>query len=247
MDPGSHEDQVCPRVTYDCGNRTVESLAGSLATCCILVASSAMSCLGAILILVAYAALKDIRKGAQTIITILALADLVYSISLIVAGINYFAYYKETEPENCEVYQIVCKIQGFVTLLGSWSTFVWTSALAFYFFMLYVFKAASLAMKLMPLYNILAWGLPVTIALPLLILDKLGLYPGWLVCCTKTRWVFRGEYTAASTWWLVSRAHQLCICQYTIHCRWCARLQTGKLHDLYIVSSTRLRSVTSLA
>ena len=185
MDPGSHEDQVCPRVTYDCGNRTVESLAGSLATCCILVASSAMSCLGAILILIAYAALKDIRKGAQTIITVLALADLVYSISLIVAGINYFVYYKETKPENCEVYQIVCKIQGFVTLLGSWSTFVWTSALAFYFFMLYVFKVASLAMKLMPLYNILAWGLPVTIALPLLVLDKLGLYPGWLVCCTK--------------------------------------------------------------
>ena len=185
MDPGSHLDQVCPRVTYNCGNRTVESLAGSLAACCILVGSSAMSCLGAILILISYAVLKDIRKGAQTIITVLALADLVYSISLIVAGINYFAYYKETEPENCEVYQVICKIQGFVTLLGSWSTFVWTSALAFYFFMLYVFNAASLAMKLMPLYNLLSWGIPVTIALTLLILDKLGLYPGWLVCCTK--------------------------------------------------------------
>ena len=107
MDPGSHQDQVCPRVTYDCGNRTVESLAGSLAACCILVGSSAMSCLGAILILISYAVLKDIRKGAQTIITVLALADLVYSISLIVAGINYFAYYKETALENCEVYQII--------------------------------------------------------------------------------------------------------------------------------------------
>ena len=53
--------------------------------------------------------------------------------------------------------------------------------------MLYIFKATSLAMKLMPLYNILAWGVPVIIGLTLLILDKLGLYPGWLVCCTKPR------------------------------------------------------------
>ena len=215
MDPGSHEDQVFPRVTYDCGNRTVESLAGSLATCFILVASSAMSCLGTILILIAYAALKDIRKGAQTIITILALADLVYSISLIVAGINYFVYY------NRRTVKCTSKIQGFVTLLGSWSTFVWTSAVAFYFFMLYVFKALSLAMKLMPLYNILAWGLPVTIALPLLIFRQTWTLPWLASVLYKTRWVFRGEYTAASTWWLVSRAHQLCICQYTIHCRWC--------------------------
>ena len=108
--------------------------------------------------LISYVVLKDLRKGAQKIITVLAVADLVYSASLIVAGINYFAYYKETVQENCQVYQIICKIQGFVTLLGSWSTFVWTSALALYFFMLYVSKGTSLAMKLMPLYNILGWG-----------------------------------------------------------------------------------------
>ena len=180
-------EQLCPRVTYDCVNGTVDSPVESLVTCFVLVASSLLSCLGAILILISYVVLKDLRKGAQKIITVLAVADLVYSASLIVAGINYFAYYKETVQENCQVYQIICKIQGFVTLLGSWSTFVWTSALALYFFMLYVFKATSLAMKLMPLYNILAWGVPVIIGLTLLILDKLGLYPGWLVCCTKPR------------------------------------------------------------
>ena len=111
-------EQLCPRVTHDCVNRTFNSPVESLLTCFVLIASSLLSCLGAILILVSYAVLKDLRKGAQKIITVLAVADLVYSASLIVAGINYFAYYKETVQENCQVYQIICKIQGFITLLG---------------------------------------------------------------------------------------------------------------------------------
>lgn len=54
-----------------------------------------------------------------------------------------------------------------------------------YFFMQFVFHAVKMATKLIPLYNILAWGIPIAVALPLLALDKLGLYPGWLVCATK--------------------------------------------------------------
>lgn len=182
------EEQLCPTVTYHCENRTVEGLAGSLIACYVLVTSSALSCLGAILIVVAYFAIKEIRRaGAQTIITVLAVADFVYSGSLIIAGINFFVYYKETEQENCRDYQTVCKIQGFITLLGSWSTFVWTSVLAFYFFMHYVFRRGAFAMKLMPVYNLVAWGLPAVIGLSLLVLDRLGLYPGWLVCYTKPR------------------------------------------------------------
>ena len=179
------DEQLCPRVIYDCGNSTVEGLAGSVAACCVLIIASLFSCVGAVLILIAYCALKDIRKGAQTIITVLAVADIVYSGSLILAGINYFAYYKETDQEDCVVYQTICKIQGFITILGSWSTFIWTSILAFYFFMQVVFHAVKVATKLIPLYNLLAWGIPIAVGLPLLALDKLGLYPGWLVCYTK--------------------------------------------------------------
>ena len=179
------EEQLCPRVTYDCGNKTIEGLTGSLVVCCILVTSSVLSCLGASLIIIAYCVLKDIRKGAQTIITLLAIADLVYSGSLIMAGINYFIYYKETVQENCEPFQTVCKIQALITLEGGWSTFVWTSVLAFYFFMFYTFPQSTLALKLMPLYHILSWGVPIVVGLVLLIVGKLGLYPGWLVCYTK--------------------------------------------------------------
>ena len=61
--------------------------------------------------MISYVVLKDLRKGAQKIITVLAVADLFYSASLIVAGINYFAYYKETVQENCQVYQLSAKFK----------------------------------------------------------------------------------------------------------------------------------------
>jgi len=126
MDPGSHQDQVWPRVTDDCGNRTVESLPGSLAACCIPVTLSAMSCLGAILIRISYAVLKDIRKEAQTIITALAFAD--FGVFHLTDSSRHQLHtlltVRKLNRRTVKFTRSFARYKDFVTLLGYWGTFV---------------------------------------------------------------------------------------------------------------------------
>ena len=168
---------LCPAITYHCPNKTVSMLTLQLVVSYITAGSSLLSCAGALLIIVAYVAFRDIRKGAQTIITQIAVADFIYSAAFLVSALNYFAHYSETDQRKCVVYANVCTLQAYVTVWTAWSVFVWNSVLAFYFCVHYVFNRKGLALRLMPVYNVTAWGLPIAVALPLLCLGKLGKRP----------------------------------------------------------------------
>ena len=168
---------LCPATTYQCPNKTVSMLTLQLVASYITAASSLLSCMGALLIIVAYIAFKDIRKGAQTIITQIAVADFIYSAMFLISALNYFAHYRETDRTECVVYENICTLQAYFTVWSAWSVFIWNSVLAFYFCIYYIFNRKGLAVRLMPVYNVTAWGLPIAVVLPLLCLGKLGKKP----------------------------------------------------------------------
>jgi len=70
----------CPKDTFQCGNRTLDEQREYVIRYVIPIVVSVLSCLGSVAIMVAYLALRDIRTGAQTIVTLLAIADFTYTL-----------------------------------------------------------------------------------------------------------------------------------------------------------------------
>lgn len=143
----------------------------------VAIVSSGFSCLGSILIVVTFFALKDMRSGAQKIITFLALADFVSAAGYIVGSANFLAHFNKTDTKDCQVFQDLCIAQATFTSWSSLVSFLWTAILAFYFYLIIVYRRVQVAARLMPLYHIVAWGAPLFIVIPLVATGHLGYAP----------------------------------------------------------------------
>ena len=144
--------------------------------------SSSLSVMGAALNMTAYCAFKDLRKGtAQTIIAVLAMADFFLASSCFFGASLHLAYGTKINTtdnmlsdKDCYNFDTLCQIQAF---LGMWMlgcSFTWTSVLAVHFFLVIICTRSIWPHKLMPLYNIVAWLVPLAYTLPMLLLGKLG-------------------------------------------------------------------------
>lgn len=168
---------LCPAVTLSCPNKTVDLSTGQTVAGCAAIIAGCLSCFGALLILYTYFAFKDLRTSAQTVITLLAVADLIYSLLFIFSSVSYFVFRGETDWNKCQVYDSICTILAYATVWAAWSVFIWNSVLALHFCLL-MFHRVTLANRLFPVYNIVGWGLPIAAALPMLVLGKVGKEPG---------------------------------------------------------------------
>ena len=132
--------------------------------------------------MIAYCAFKDLRKGtAQTIIALLAMADFLLASSSILGASIYLAHGTKTNyaiymlsERDCYNFDILCQIQGFMGIWMLGCSFTWTSVLAVHFLLVTVCTRSTWPYKLMPLYNIVAWLVPLAYTLPILLLGKLG-------------------------------------------------------------------------
>lgn len=138
----------------------------------VAILSCTFSCLGSVLIVLTFFMLKDMRTGSQKIITLLAIADLISAIGYIIGSSNYLRHRNLTN--DCGNFVPVCVGQATVTSYSSLVSFLWTVILALYFFLIIVFKRVQVASRLMIIYNIIAWGGPLAIVIPLLVLGRLG-------------------------------------------------------------------------
>ena len=140
--------------------------------CYVGMVSNTLSCLGSVAIVLIYLAWKDLRrKGAQSIVTYLAIADFFTALAYFLGSLNIFIFYENSTDRSfslCQVFGIVCDIESFVIAWSSTASFLWTLILSFYFYTAIVLKKNRLVMELMPVYHIIAWGLPILILLPLL-------------------------------------------------------------------------------
>ena len=144
--------------------------------------SSFLSCLGSLLILLAFLTLPEIRTGAQKLITLLSIADFFTAFGYFIAAINFLTHYdahpREGENVKCGSFSIVCEVQSFITTTSSLSSFLWTMLLAVYFHMVIVNKqTVLLEKKPFAVFNLVAWGIPLVITIPLVATGKFGYSP----------------------------------------------------------------------
>lgn len=172
------ERAQCPH-NFQCSDG-LKSFDIGIAPSYVSIASSALSCFGSILIVATYCLLKELRSGAQTVITLLAIADFFTAFGYIVGSINFlvnFTEYSDLNQKDCSGFTELCEIQSFITTWSTMSSYCWTCILAFYFFLILVFNKSSLALRLIPVYNVVAWITPLLIVFPLLVTSKLGYAP----------------------------------------------------------------------
>ena len=172
---GSTDAPLCP-MSFNCTPPRV-SMENGLVPSYVAIVSSGFSCLGSILIVVTFFALKDMRSGAQKIITFLAIADFVSAAGYIVGSVNFLTHFNKTDHKQCQVFQDLCVAQATFTSWSSLVSFLWTAILAFYFYLIIVYRRVQVAARLMPLYHILAWGAPLFIVIPLVATGHLGYAP----------------------------------------------------------------------
>ena len=162
----------------------------------VAIVSSGFSYLGSVLIVVTFFALKNMRSGAQKIITFLSLADFVSAAGYIVGSSNFLTHFNKTDHKECQVFQDICVTQATFTSWFMLTSFLWTVILAFYFYLIIVYQCVAVAARLMPLYHIVAWGLPTFIVVPLVATGHLGHAP-----YAASNWCFvkdAGNYAAWS-------------------------------------------------
>ncbi len=170
------ESAVCPH-SFECPTN-LESFDIGRAPSYVSLTSSSLSCMGSILIVLTYCLLKDMRSGAQAIITLLAIADFFTAFGYIMGGVNFLINFKDKEVDyDCSAFTSICEIQSFITTWSTMSSYCWNCILAFYFFLVVGYGNQKLANRLIPLYNIVAWIGPLLIVFPLLVENKLGYAP----------------------------------------------------------------------
>ena len=182
------EDVYCPE-KHQCHDNLVSYDLGKIPGYLSLVSSS-LSCLGSILIIITYLVLREVRTGGQTIVSLLAIADFFIAFSYIIGSVNFNTAFGSKDFTRCTVFINICEIQSLVTTWSSMSSFCWTTILAFYFFLVMVYRKGKLAERLIPLYNIIAWLAPLCIVGPMLIFGKLGYAP-----YVTSNWCFIKDYT----------------------------------------------------
>ena len=80
--------------------------------------------------------------------------------------------------ETCWIFQTLCEIQAFASISCIISSCIWNAALAVHFLLATVLPRSRRIDRLMPLYNIVAWTLPIMI-LAWLHYDLSGI----MLCC----------------------------------------------------------------
>ena len=153
--------------------------------------SSSFSLIGATLNMIAYCAFKDIRRGtAQTIVALLAIADFLLALSAILGVCIQLAYGRNTNTndslssnKDCYNFDTLCQIQAFISTWTLGCCFAWTSVLAIHFLLVTGCIRSAWPHKLIPLYNIIAWLLPLSYTLPILLLGKFGYTPLFTWTC----------------------------------------------------------------
>ena len=156
----------------------------------VAIVSCSLSVLGSLLIVYTYARWRDLRTGSRSIVTFLAIADLVTALGYLAGSASYVLYYGATEnTERCRHFNTACQIQSFVTTTSSLCSFAWTLFLAVYLYLVIVRAKMTLANRVIPLFHVLAWGTPLLITLPLLIAGKLGYSP-----YAASNWCFIKDY-----------------------------------------------------
>lgn len=146
-----------------------------------------LSALGSSLIIMTFILFKDIRTIPRQLLFNLSIADLLTALSNF-SGIftnfdKYLNYCLAPLEDQSPAIQGACIAQAAIGQLTTNSSILWTIWIAFYMLVIIVFQKESIANKLLPLYYILSWGLPLAVTVWFSFVGYFGYdpetTPGW--------------------------------------------------------------------
>ena len=178
------EDSYCVQPEQDCSsthphNQSYSSFSVGPIPCYVGIVSDFLSCIASVAMVVIYITWVDVRQNtAQSIVTFIAIADFFTAAGYMTSSFNLLVYSKQRSvDQGCEVFATLCEIQSYVVTCATMSSFFWTIILALHFFMTVTQERTDFTRKLIPVYHLIGWGVPICIAFPLLCVGKLVYAP----------------------------------------------------------------------
>lgn len=178
-------DDYCIRPPQDCShiasNLSYSTFSVGPAPCYVSIVSDVLSCIASLSMMGIYAAWADIRQNiAQSIITFIAIADFLTAGGYLAADVNLLAFvFSERNPgrQGCEIFTSTCEIQSYIITYATMSSYFWTIILALHFYVTFAQGRPTFTKKLIPLFHLIGWGIPILIVFPLLCAGKLAYAP----------------------------------------------------------------------
>ena len=115
-------------------------------------AACGLSMLGSLLIILTYILFSDLRTTSRLLLVFLSLMDFGTALA---NSIGMASNYKGTTKE--------CQVQAAFAIFCSMSSYFWTAAIAVYLYLTIVRQQQALAKKLVKVFHVVAWGIPLII------------------------------------------------------------------------------------
>ena len=151
-----------------CQNISSTTSPVNVGTIYVTMISSLCSIFGSCLIIVTFIVWPDLRSTARAILVFLATADFLTALGYLFASILFLVSIQDFDEndKNIVVSPQLCTFQSFITTTFPISSFLWTACLGVYFFMSITLNKVNAARKLVPLFHIIAWGIPLLLCIP---------------------------------------------------------------------------------
>ena len=156
---------------------------------------STLSIVGAFTIILSYSAFPELRTIARQFLLNLSIADLVLSLAFIFGLIqnasklclskNDLLYiilnaetfddpYDTSSTTNASSPYWLCEVQAFFIIFCSDASILWTISVGIYFFVTIALQRPRHAKRLLPVFYLVSWGVPLSIVMWLLLTHSLG-------------------------------------------------------------------------
>ena len=146
--------------------------------------TSSLSIIGAVLIILSYVLIREIRTNARKILLHISLMDFTYATgNLIGILVNFDAHLSSGNYSQHSAMNNACKAQAFFSMFGTISSILWTNCLAVYIYLHIMFQGRFKASVMMYFFYALCYGLSLIASVWYLSTGKLGYSPydgsGW--------------------------------------------------------------------
>ena len=158
--------------------------------------SSFLAIFGSCMIILTFILWKDVRSSmARIVLLFLAIADLGSGLGYFTSSVGYLFIYNSNnnhtvDYNSTDILRYYCKGVSFVTTFFPVSSFFWTGFLAVYFVVALVLRKPRWSKKLIIMFNMIAWGVPLIICT---VASALGIL-GSSESRTTGGWCFVSQY-----------------------------------------------------
>lgn len=150
-------------------------------TCC-------LSMVGAVLIILAYILIKDVRTRSRRILVNISIMDFFVAAGNVTGTlINFDEYLRDggssLTPHKYTLIENACKAQASISMYCNTSSILWTNCLAVYIYVQSMLRGQYKVAWSMYVFYIISYGLPLIVTLWYILTGKLGYSPyggsGW--------------------------------------------------------------------